>query len=124
MKEGAAIINTTLANAYKGNEVLLDYTSTKGAVEAFMRAQSPQLVKKGIRMNLVAPGPVWTSLFIRVRLLEIPLFGHDTPTGHCGQPLGVTPAHMFLALEDASYLLRLDTAPQRQLGDERLASRR
>ena len=57
LKEGAAIINATLANAYKGNEVLLDYTSTKGAVEAFTRVQSLQLVKKGIRMNLVSPGP-------------------------------------------------------------------
>jgi len=103
LKQGAAIINATLANAYKANEVLLDYTSTKGAVEAFTRAQSLQLVMKGIRMNSVAPGPVWTPFVIGAKLLEIPLFGHDTPTGRYGQPLGVAPVYVFLASEDASY---------------------
>ncbi|WP_223653295.1 SDR family oxidoreductase [Hymenobacter psoromatis] len=103
LKEGAAIINTTSVNAYKGNEMLLDYTSTKGAIEAFTRALSLQLIKKGIRVNSVAPGPIWTPFIVGVGLLKLPLFGHDTPMGRAGQPSEVAPAYVFLASEDASY---------------------
>ncbi|MGI4835362.1 MAG: SDR family oxidoreductase [Janthinobacterium lividum] len=102
-KEGAAIINTTSVNAYKGNEALLDYTSTKGAIEAFTRALSLQLVKKGIRVNSVAPGPIWTPFITGAGLLKVPIFGHDTPMGRAGQPSEVAPAYVFLASEDASY---------------------
>ena len=103
LKEGAAIINTTSVNAYKGNEALLDYTSTKGAIEAFTRALSLQLIKKGIRVNSVAPGPIWTPFITGAGLLKVPIFGHDTPMGRAGQPSEVAPAYVFLASEDASY---------------------
>jgi len=103
LKEGAAIINTTSVNAYKGNEALLDYTSTKGAIEAFTRALSLQLIKKGIRVNSVAPGPIWTPFITGIGLLKLPLFGHDVPMGRAGQPSEVAPAYVFLASEDASY---------------------
>jgi NAD(P)-dependent dehydrogenase (short-subunit alcohol dehydrogenase family) len=103
LKEGAAIINTTSVNAYKGNEALLDYTSTKGAIEAFTRALSLQLVKKGIRVNSVAPGPIWTPFITGAGLLKVPVFGKNTPMGRAGQPSEVAPAYVFLASEDASY---------------------
>ncbi|NML67538.1 SDR family oxidoreductase [Hymenobacter sp. RP-2-7] len=103
LKEGAAVINTTSVNAYKGNEALLDYTSTKGAIEAFTRALSLQLVKKGIRVNSVAPGPIWTPFITGAGLLKVPVFGHNTPMGRAGQPSEVAPAYVFLASEDASY---------------------
>ena len=103
LKEGASIINTTSVNAYKGNEALLDYTSTKGAIEAFTRALSLQLIKKGIRVNSVAPGPIWTPFITGAGLLKVPIFGHDTPMGRAGQPSEVAPAYVFLASEDASY---------------------
>ncbi|WP_151086801.1 SDR family oxidoreductase [Hymenobacter baengnokdamensis] len=103
LKEGAAIINTTSVNAYKGNEQLLDYTSTKGAIEGFTRALSLQLIKKGIRVNSVAPGPIWTPFVTGAGLLKLPMFGHDVPMGRAGQPSEVAPAYVFLASEDASY---------------------
>ena len=102
-KEGDAIINTTSVNAYKGNETLIDYTSTKGAIEAFTRALSLQLIKKGIRVNSVAPGPIWTPFVTAVGLLKLPFFGKDVPMGRAGQPSEVAPAYVFLASEDASY---------------------
>jgi NAD(P)-dependent dehydrogenase (short-subunit alcohol dehydrogenase family) len=103
LKEGDSIINTTSVNAFKGNEQLLDYTSTKGAVLAFTRALSLQLIKKGIRVNSVAPGPIWTPFITGAGLLKVPLFGHDVPMGRAGQPSEVAPAYVFLASEDASY---------------------
>ena len=103
LKEGAAIINTTSVNAYKGNEQLIDYTSTKGAIEAFTRALSLQLIKKGIRVNSVAPGPIWTPFVTAAGLLKLPFFGKDVPMGRAGQPSEVAPAYVFLASEDASY---------------------
>ncbi|QKG54231.1 SDR family oxidoreductase [Hymenobacter sp. BRD67] len=103
LKEGAAIINTTSVNAYKGNEQLVDYTSTKGAIEGFTRALSLQLIKKGIRVNSVAPGPIWTPFVTGTGLLKLPVFGHDVPMGRAGQPSEVAPAYVFLASEDASY---------------------
>ncbi|TPG62407.1 SDR family oxidoreductase [Hymenobacter nivis] len=103
LKEGDSIINTASVNGYKGNELLLDYTSTKGAITAFTRALSLQLVSKGIRVNSVAPGPIWTPFVTAVGFLKLPLFGHDVPMGRAGQPSEVAPAYVFLASEDASY---------------------
>ncbi|MBD2724404.1 SDR family oxidoreductase [Hymenobacter armeniacus] len=103
LKEGDSIINTASVNGFKGNEMLLDYTSTKGAITAFTRALSLQLVKKGIRVNSVAPGPIWTPFITGVGLLKLPLFGHDVPMGRAGQPSEVAPSYVFLASEDASY---------------------
>ncbi len=103
LKEGAAIINTTSVNAYKGHEQLLDYTSTKGAIEAFTRALSLQLIKKGIRVNSVAPGPIWTPFITGAGLLKVPVFGREVPMGRAGQPSEVAPSYVFLASEDASY---------------------
>jgi NAD(P)-dependent dehydrogenase (short-subunit alcohol dehydrogenase family) len=103
LEEGDSIINTASVNGFKGNEMLLDYTSTKGAITAFTRALSLQLVKKGIRVNSVAPGPIWTPFITGVGLLKLPLFGHDVPMGRAGQPSEVAPAYVFLASEDASY---------------------
>ena len=103
LKEGDSIINTASVNAFKGNELLLDYTSTKGAITAFTRALSLQLVKKGIRVNSVAPGPIWTPFITGIGLLKLPLFGHDVPMGRAGQPSEVAPSYVFLASEDASY---------------------
>jgi NAD(P)-dependent dehydrogenase (short-subunit alcohol dehydrogenase family) len=71
-------------NAYKGNEVLLDYPSTKGAIEAFTRALSLQFIKKGIRVNSVAPGPIWMPFITGVGLVKLPLFCHDVPMGRAG----------------------------------------
>ena len=103
LKEGDSIINTASVNGFKGNEMLLDYTSTKGAITAFTRALSLQLIKKGIRVNSVAPGPIWTPFITGIGLLKLPLFGHDVPMGRAGQPSEVAPAYVFLASEDASY---------------------
>ena len=100
---GDSIIATSSINAYRGNQQLVDYTSTKGAIEAFTRALSLQLVKKGIRVNSVAPGPIWTPFVTGVGLLKLPLFGHDVPMGRAGQPSEVAPSYVFLASEDASY---------------------
>jgi len=103
LKEGDSIINTASVNGFKGNEMLLDYTSTKGAITAFTRALSLQLIKKGIRVNSVAPGPIWTPFITGVGLLKLPIFGHDVPMGRAGQPSEVAPSYVFLASEDASY---------------------
>ncbi|HEX8507143.1 MAG TPA: SDR family oxidoreductase [Hymenobacter sp.] len=103
LKEGDAIINTASVNGFKGNELLIDYTSTKGAITAFTRALSLQLIKKGIRVNSVAPGPIWTPFVTAAGFFKLPVFGHDVPMGRAGQPSEVAPAYVFLASEDASY---------------------
>jgi NAD(P)-dependent dehydrogenase (short-subunit alcohol dehydrogenase family) len=91
---------------YKGSKELLDYSATKGAITAFTRSLSANLVKDGIRVNAVAPGPIWTPLnpFGGKPAAEIPEFGKDTPMGRPGQPNEVAPAFLFLACEDASYM--------------------
>ncbi len=103
LSEGDSIINTASVNGFKGNELLLDYTATKGAITAFTRALSLQLIKKGVRVNSVAPGPIWTPFITGIGLLKLPLFGHDVPMGRAGQPSEVAPSYVFLASEDASY---------------------
>ena len=103
LKEGDVIINTASVNGCIGNEMLLDYTATKGAITAFTRALSLQLIKKGIRVNSVAPGPIWTPFITGIGLLKLPLSGHDVPMGRAGQHSEVAPAYVFLASEDASY---------------------
>ena len=106
LKKGSAIINCTSITMYKGSEELLDYSSTKGAITAFTRSLSQNLVKDGIRVNAVAPGPIWTPLnpFGGQRPEKIPDFGKDTPMGRPGQPNEVAPAFLFLACEDSSYM--------------------
>ena len=105
LKEGDAIVNTTSVTAYQGNPMLLDYSSTKGAIVAFTRSLSAQLVQKGIRVNGVAPGPIWTPLIPSTFPPEkVAQFGQDVPMGRPGQPEEVAACYVFLASEDASYL--------------------
>ena len=105
LKSGSSIINNASVNAYRGNKLLLDYSSTKGAIVAFTRSLSGQLAEKNIRVNGVAPGPIWTPLvsstFEGAQLKE---FGKDTPLQRPGQPAEVATCFVFLASEDASYL--------------------
>jgi NAD(P)-dependent dehydrogenase (short-subunit alcohol dehydrogenase family) len=106
LKEGAAIINCTSVTMYKGSDNLLDYSSTKGAITAFTRSLSANLAKDRIRVNAVAPGPVWTPLnpFGGKPQDELKDFGKDTPMGRPGQPNEIAPAFLFLACDDASYM--------------------
>ena len=106
LKEGSAIVNCTSETTYKGSPELLDYSSTKGAILAFTRSLAKNLVKKGIRVNGVAPGPIWTPLnpLGGQRPEKIPEFGKDTPMGRPGQPNEVAPSFLFLACEDSSYM--------------------
>ncbi|KAE8777206.1 glucose and ribitol dehydrogenase- barley [Hordeum vulgare] len=106
MGPGSSIINTTSVNAYKGNATLLDYTATKGAIVAFTRALSMQLAEKGIRVNGVAPGPIWTPLIPASFPEEkVKQFGSEVPMKRAGQPSEVAPSFVFLASEqDSSYI--------------------
>jgi len=106
LKEGAAIINCTSVTMYKGSAQLLDYASTKGAITAFTRSLSENLIEHGIRVNAVAPGPIWTPLnpFGGQPPEKIPDFGKDVPMGRPGQPNEVAPSFLFLACEDSSYM--------------------
>ncbi|MCY7398341.1 MAG: SDR family oxidoreductase [Sphingomonas bacterium] len=106
LKEGAAIINCTSITAYEGAPILLDYSSTKGAISAFTRSLSQNLIEKKIRVNAVAPGPIWTPLNPSggTPPEKIPDFGKDTPMGRPGQPNEVAPAFLFLACDDSSYM--------------------
>nr|WP_294168067.1 SDR family oxidoreductase [uncultured Sphingomonas sp.] len=106
LRQGAAIINCTSVTMYKGAELLLDYSATKGAITAFTRSLSQNLVKDGIRVNAVAPGPIWTPLnpFGGQPPEKMESFGQDTPMERPGQPNEVAPSFLFLACEDASYM--------------------
>ncbi|HST04233.1 MAG TPA: SDR family oxidoreductase [Chloroflexia bacterium] len=105
LKKGSAIINTTSVTAYKGSPGLLDYSSTKGAIVAFTRSLSGQLVDRGIRVNGIAPGPIWTPLIpATFPAKDVATFGSDTPMKRAGQPAEVAPAYVFLASDDASYI--------------------
>ena len=105
LKEGDCIINTTSVTAYRGSSHLLDYSSTKGAITAFTRSLSKMLTDRKIRVNGVAPGPIWTPLipasFSEEHVAE---FGKKVPMGRAGQPSEVGPAYVFLASEDSSYI--------------------
>ena len=106
LKNGAAIINCTSVTMYKGSPDLLDYSSTKGAITAFTRSLAKNLVKDGIRVNAVAPGPIWTPLnpFGGQPPEDVKDFGKDSPMGRPGQPNEVAPSFLFLACDDASYM--------------------
>jgi NAD(P)-dependent dehydrogenase (short-subunit alcohol dehydrogenase family) len=106
LKKGAAIVNCTSVTMYKGSAKLLDYSSTKGAITAFTRSLAKNLAKDGIRVNGVAPGPIWTPLnpFGGQKPEDMKDFGNDTPMGRPGQPNEVAPSFLFLACEDASYM--------------------
>ena len=107
MKSGGSIINTASVTAYAGNEKLVDYSMTKGAIVALTRSLSTQLAKNksGIRINAVAPGPIWTPLIpSSFAENEIPQFGLNTPLGRAGQPIECAGAYVFLASDSASYI--------------------
>ena len=105
LEGGAAIINTTSVTAYKGNPMLLDYSSTKGAIVAFTRSLSQALASKKIRVNAVAPGPIWTPLIPSTFPEDkVAKFGADVPLGRPGQPEEVASCYVFLAGNDASYM--------------------
>ena len=105
LKEGSAIINTTSVTAYKGSPQLLDYSATKGAEVAFTRSLSMNLIEKGIRVNGVAPGPIWTPLIPSTFPPEkVESFGGDTPMKRAGQPEEVANCYVFLASDDSSYI--------------------
>lgn len=105
MKSGATIINTTSVTAYKGSPMLLDYSSTKGAITAFTRSLSMNVAPRGIRVNGVAPGPIWTPLIPSTFDEEnVEEFGANTPMKRPGQPAELAPSYVFLACEDSSYM--------------------
>jgi NAD(P)-dependent dehydrogenase (short-subunit alcohol dehydrogenase family) len=105
LKEGSAIINTTSVTAYKGHDRLIDYASTKGAIVAFTRSLSQNLMSKKIRVNGVAPGPIWTPLIpSSFTAEEVKKFGTETPMKRAGQPKEVSPCYVFLASDDSSYM--------------------
>ena len=108
MKKGGSIINTTSVTAYEGNKDLIDYSSTKGAIVALTRSLSLSLVEKGIRVNGVAPGPIWTPLIpASYSAKEVATFGQKTshvPMDRAGQPCEVSPCYVFLASDDSSYM--------------------
>jgi NAD(P)-dependent dehydrogenase (short-subunit alcohol dehydrogenase family) len=105
LKKGAVIINTTSVTAYKGSAHLLDYSSTKGAITSFTRSLSQALADKCIRVNGVAPGPVWTPLIPSTfPAKDVETFGSDVPLGRAGQPEEIAPSYVFLASDDSSYM--------------------
>jgi len=105
LKKGAAIINTTSVTAYKGHKTLIDYAATKGAIVAFTRSLSEALVKKGIRVNAVAPGPIWTPLIpASFEPEHVAKHGAAAPMDRPGQPNEVAPCYVFLASDEASYI--------------------
>jgi NAD(P)-dependent dehydrogenase (short-subunit alcohol dehydrogenase family) len=105
LKKGSAIINTTSVTAYRGSDHLLDYSATKGAIVAFTRSLSKNLAKKEIRVNGVAPGPIWTPLIPSTFSPDhVKKFGTDVPLGRPGEPSEVAPCFVFLASEDSSYM--------------------
>ncbi|KTD18069.1 SDR family oxidoreductase [Legionella jordanis] len=105
MEKGDVIINTTSVTAYKGSEHLIDYSATKGAILAFTRSLSQNLISKGIRVNGVAPGPIWTPLIpASFTADEVEEFGSQVPMSRAGQPSEVAPSYVFLASADSSYM--------------------
>lgn len=105
LRAGSSIINTTSITAYQGHDTLLDYASTKGAIVAFTRSLSKALVERGIRVNAVAPGPIWTPLIpASFDADHVAKHGSAAPMKRAGQPNEVAPSFVFLACEDSSYM--------------------
>lgn len=105
MKKGSAIINTASVTAYRGSGGLIDYASTKGAIISFTRSLSANLVDRGIRVNAVAPGPIWTPLIVSTfKKNKVASFGSEVPMKRAGEPVEVAPAFLFLACSDSSYM--------------------
>lgn len=105
LKAGATIINTTSITAYQGHPSLIDYSATRGAIVAFTRSLSQSLVDQGIRVNAVAPGPIWTPLIpASFDEEKVAQHGKSAPMGRVGQPNEVAPCYVFLASEEASYI--------------------
>jgi NAD(P)-dependent dehydrogenase (short-subunit alcohol dehydrogenase family) len=103
--EGGAIINTASVTAYRGSDHLIDYAATKGAIVSFTRSLAKNLAKKKIRVNEVAPGPIWTPLVVEAfDVAHLRKFGKDTPMGRAGYPYEVAPAYVYLASADSSYM--------------------
>jgi len=105
MVKGGAVINTSSVTAYRGSGRLIDYASTKGAIVSFTRSLSANLVEKGIRVNAVAPGPIWTPLIVSsFKGKQVSTFGSEVPMKRAGEPAEVAPSFLFLASDDASYI--------------------
>jgi NAD(P)-dependent dehydrogenase (short-subunit alcohol dehydrogenase family) len=105
LHKGASIINTASITAYEGNEQLLDYSATKGAIVSFTRSLAKSLAPQGIRVNGVAPGPIWTPLIPSTFTADqVETFGSDTPFKRAGQPCELGPSYVYLASEDSSYV--------------------
>ena len=105
LKNGSTIINTASVTAYEGNEQLIDYSATKGAIVAFTRSLAKALVGQGIRVNGVAPGPIWTPLIPSTfKSEQVATFGANTPMKRPGQPSEVAPCYVFLASDESSYM--------------------
>lgn len=105
LKPGSCIISTASVTAYAGAPLLVDYSSTKGAIVSFTRSLSLQLVSRGIRVNAVAPGPIWTPLIVSSYSAEyVKTFGLETPMKRAGQPFELAPAYIYLASEDSSFV--------------------
>lgn len=105
MPEGGAIINTASIQAYQPTPNLLAYSATKGAIVTFTKALSQEAIKQGVRVNAVAPGPIWTPLIPSTMPAEkVKTFGQDTPLGRAGQPAELAPAYVFLASSESSYI--------------------
>ncbi|UPG82652.1 SDR family oxidoreductase [Bacillus subtilis] len=105
LKKGSSIINTASITAYKGNKTLIDYSATKGAIVTFTRSLSQSLVQQGIRVNAVAPGPIWTPLIpASFAAKDVEVFGSDVPIERPGQPVEVAPSYLYLASDDSTYV--------------------
>ncbi|HEX2640929.1 MAG TPA: SDR family oxidoreductase [Pyrinomonadaceae bacterium] len=105
MKEGSAIINTASIQAYQPSSSLLAYASTKGAIVTFTKALSEEAIKQGVRVNCVAPGPIWTPLIpATMPPDQVKTFGQETPMGRAGQPAELAPIYVFLASQESSYI--------------------
>lgn len=105
LQDGASIINTTSVTAYRGSSHLLDYSATKGAIVSFTRSLSAYFAKQNIRVNGVAPGPVWTPLIpATFPPAHVSTFGSDTPLGRAGEPVEIASSYIFLASDESSYI--------------------
>ncbi len=105
LKKNSCIINTTSVTAYRGSPSLIDYSATKGAILTFTRSLAHNLIDKGIRVNAVAPGPIWTPLIVgSFDKKKVATFGSDVPMKRAGEPAEVAPCYLFLASADSSYI--------------------